>query len=165
MGVIVLTNEENIGLPDAIGRWTLDRLLGNPEVDYVATRFKAARDSYDAAGKVFARPANPQPAPPVDSLTGAYGSPAFGKVSVSRDGEAAVMTFETTGAAVRLEPWDGATFTATMVRKGRFAAMADSLGPLPLAFVQLQMGKPGEQNLLRMIFPDDQSYEFVRKTE
>jgi len=75
------------------------------------------------------------------------------------------MTFETTGAAVKLEPWDGNVLTATYIRTGRFAAMADSLGPLPLAFVQLQMGQPGKQDLLRLTFPDDQSYDFVRKTE
>jgi CubicO group peptidase (beta-lactamase class C family) len=165
IGVIVLTNEENIGLPDAIGRWTLDRILANPEVDYVAIKFKSVRDNYAAAGKLFNRPANPRPAPPIDNLTGAYVNPAFGKVSVNRDGEASIMTFETTGAAVKLEPWDGNVLTATYIRTGRFAAMADSLGPLPLAFVQLQMGQPGKQDLLRLTFPDDQSYDFVRKTE
>jgi CubicO group peptidase (beta-lactamase class C family) len=36
VGVIVLTNETNVGFPDAIGLWTLDRILDNPKVDYVA---------------------------------------------------------------------------------------------------------------------------------
>ena len=30
VGVIVLTNQQNVGLPDAIGLWALDRLLDNP---------------------------------------------------------------------------------------------------------------------------------------
>jgi hypothetical protein len=34
----VLTNEVNVGFPDAIGLWTLDRILGNPEVDHVAAK-------------------------------------------------------------------------------------------------------------------------------
>ena len=36
VGVVVLTNEANVGFPDAIGLWVLDRLLGNPKVDHVA---------------------------------------------------------------------------------------------------------------------------------
>jgi CubicO group peptidase (beta-lactamase class C family) len=36
LGVIVLSNQSNVGMPDAIGLWTIDRLLGNPMVDYGA---------------------------------------------------------------------------------------------------------------------------------
>ena len=43
VGVIVLTNLVNVGLPDAIGQWTFDRLLGNPEVDTVALKLEAAK--------------------------------------------------------------------------------------------------------------------------
>ena len=45
-GVIVLTNRDNVGLPDAIGEWTFDRLLGNPEVDHVALKLAAAKASF-----------------------------------------------------------------------------------------------------------------------
>jgi CubicO group peptidase (beta-lactamase class C family) len=165
VGVIVLTNEENVGFPDALGRWAMDRILAKPEVDDVAIRYKAAVDSYEANKKVFAKPANPQPAPPADTLTGTFINPAFGKVTVNRDGEGSIMTFETTGAALKLDPWDGNVFTAAYVPAGRFAAVAESLGPVPLAFVQLQMDKAGRQNLLRLTFPDDQSYDFARKAE
>ena len=41
VGVIVLTNQTNVGFPDAIGEWTLDRLMGNPDVDHVAAKLKA----------------------------------------------------------------------------------------------------------------------------
>ncbi len=165
VGVIVLTNEENQGLPDAVGRWTLDRILGNPELDDVAIRHKAAVDGYAANRKVFEKPAEPQPSPAADTLNGIFFHPAFGKASVSRDGEGSIMTFEATGAALKLDAWNGNVFTATLVRAGRFAAVADSLGPLPLAFVQLQMDHAGKQNQLRLTFPDDQSYDFARKTD
>jgi CubicO group peptidase (beta-lactamase class C family) len=164
-GVIVLTNEENQGLPDAIGRWTLDRILANPEVDDVAIRYQAAVKGYEANRKVFATPANPQPSPAADTLTGTFFNPAFGKVSVAADGRGQIMTFETTGATLKLDAWDGSIFTATFVRSARFAAVAESLGPLPLAFVQLQMDKAGKQNSLRLTFPDNQSYDFIRKTD
>ena len=165
VAVIVLTNEENQGLPDAIGRWTIDRILANPEVDDVAIRHKAAVEGYEANAKMFAKPANPLPSPPADALNGTFVNPAFGTASVARDGQRQVMTFETTGAALKLDAWNGNVFTATFVPADRFAAMADLLGPQPLAFVQLQMDKAGKQNLLRLSFPDDQSYDFTRKAE
>jgi CubicO group peptidase (beta-lactamase class C family) len=40
VGVIVLTNEGNRGLPVGIGMWALDRLLDNPAVDYIADTLK-----------------------------------------------------------------------------------------------------------------------------
>jgi CubicO group peptidase (beta-lactamase class C family) len=165
VGVIFLTNEENVGLPDALGRWTLDRLLDNPDVDDVAIQYKAAVTGYDERTKLFARAANPLPSPPAELLTGTFANPAFGDVSVTRDAETCVITFEATGAALKLQPWDGDVFTATLVPTGRFAAMAESLKPLPFAFVQLQMDKAGKQNLLRLTLPDEQSYEFIRKTD
>ena len=63
VGVVVLTNQTNAGLPDAIGEWVFDRLLGNPEVDNVALRFDAAMARFEAAETLFARPANPRPLP------------------------------------------------------------------------------------------------------
>ncbi len=47
LGVIVLTNETNVGFPDAIGLWTLDRILDNPEVDRVAEALKAATSRFE----------------------------------------------------------------------------------------------------------------------
>jgi CubicO group peptidase (beta-lactamase class C family) len=37
VGVIVLTNAQNMGYPDAIGLWLFDRILDNPEIDHVGT--------------------------------------------------------------------------------------------------------------------------------
>ena len=52
LGVIVLTNETNVGFPDAIGLWTLDRILDNPEVDHVAEALKAATSRFDTMTKL-----------------------------------------------------------------------------------------------------------------
>jgi CubicO group peptidase (beta-lactamase class C family) len=145
VGVIVLSNEVNVGFPDAIGVWTLDRILGNPDVDHVADKHKAAVAGYEAQAKQFARPANARPGLPVEILAGGFVNSAFGKASVSSDG---VMTLEKTGAALKLEPWDGGVFTATYVPAGRFAPMAEALGPLPIGFVQLQMDKDARPNVL-----------------
>ena len=43
VGVVVLSNEVNIGLPDALGRWVLDRLLGNPKSIMLRTRSRRPR--------------------------------------------------------------------------------------------------------------------------
>jgi CubicO group peptidase (beta-lactamase class C family) len=64
LGVIVLTNETNVGFPDAIGLWSLDRILDNPEVDHVAEALKAVTSRFDTMTKLFAKPANPRPFPP-----------------------------------------------------------------------------------------------------
>jgi hypothetical protein len=114
---------------------------------------------------MLARPANPQPGPSPEVLIGNFASPGFGKATITRDGDRSIMTFRATGAALNLQAWNGNVFTATLVPAGRFAAVADSLGRLPLAFVQLQMDYEGKPNILRLSFPDDQSYDFHRTNE
>src|SRR5205807_1697460 len=42
VGVVVLTNESNVGFPDAIGEWVFDRFMDNPVVDNVAVRLSEA---------------------------------------------------------------------------------------------------------------------------
>jgi len=64
IGVVVLTNEANVGFPDAVGEWVLDRLLGNPEVDHVGERLKLAKASAEKDARLWVRPANPRPSPP-----------------------------------------------------------------------------------------------------
>ena len=115
VGVVVLTNESNVGLPDAIGEWLFDRLMDNPAVDNVAARLAAARARFETSEKLFARPANPRPLPPLGPLAGDFASPVFGKVSVREEGGALTVAFETTGARLKLAPWDGEIFTVALV--------------------------------------------------
>jgi CubicO group peptidase (beta-lactamase class C family) len=161
-GVVVLTNEANVGFPDAVGQWTLDRLLGNPDVDHVAQRLKLAREQNEKETKQFARPANPRPFPPIGLLAGAYAHPFLGKTTMRADN--GVLTLELpTGAALRLDPWDGDIFTASVVPAGKFKDLADNLGPTPLAFAQFQMGKEGKLDLMRLTTSDGQSYDLRRE--
>lgn len=46
---------------------------------------------------------------------------------------------------------------------GRFAAMAEDLGPLPNGFVQFQADKDAKLNLLRLFFDDGQAYDLRRE--
>lgn len=163
VGIIVLTNAVNMGMPDAVGLWTLDRLLGNPEADHVGERLEAARTTFETAAQLFGKPANPRPFPPLAPLVGGFSHPSMGKAAVVLEGEALVMTFPATGAKLTLEPWDGEVFTAKLLPIGRFAAVAADLGPLPNGFVQFQIDKNAKLNRLRLSLDDGQAYEFTRE--
>jgi CubicO group peptidase (beta-lactamase class C family) len=162
IGVIILTNQGNVGFPDALGPWIFDRLLGNPQVDLVAEALKRAAKKFADDDKVFAKPANPRPFPPLAPLAGAFANPSFGKASLKHEADALVLELEN-GAELRLEPWDGDIFTAKLAPNGRFASVAQNLGPRPSGFVQFQMDKEGKLNLLRLSFDDGQAYEFHRE--
>ncbi|WP_306752647.1 serine hydrolase [Paracoccus actinidiae] len=163
VGVVVLTNETNVGLPDAIGEWTFDRLLGNPEIDHVAAKLTAARKSDADANATFARPTAPWPSPPTASLASSVDSPVFGKATLTTEGEGLVLALKTTGARLKLAPWDGDVFTASLVPEGRFAAIAANLGPLPMGFAQFQADETGKLATLRLTMADGQVYDFARK--
>ncbi|MGZ5813861.1 MAG: serine hydrolase domain-containing protein, partial [Xanthobacteraceae bacterium] len=88
VGLIILTNAENVGFPDALGAWAFDRLLNNPAVDHVANTLKAATAKFEATDKLFAKPANPRPFPPLASLAGNFVDASFGKAALRVDGDA-----------------------------------------------------------------------------
>ncbi|MFO1143932.1 MAG: serine hydrolase domain-containing protein [Amaricoccus sp.] len=163
VGVIVLTNLQNVGFPDAIGEWTLDRLLGNPDVDHVAQRLEAAKAAAAASAAAFAPVAGPAPPPPLAPLAGAYTNPAVGDASVAVDG-AGLRLDLATGASVRITPRDGGVFTAALAPEGRFKPLVEMLGPLPQAFAQFLADQSGAPGTLRLTFTDDgQRLEFTRK--
>jgi CubicO group peptidase (beta-lactamase class C family) len=161
VGVIILANA--VGFPDAIGAWAMDRILGNPQVDHSANLLKVATAKYDAAVKMFAKPEHPRPVPPLAPLAGRFANPGIGKTSVAVEGDALVLEITASGAKLELEPWDGDVFTAKLMPLGRFATIAEDLGPLPAGFVQFQIDKEAKLNVLRLSLDDGQAYEFVRE--
>ena len=163
LGVIVLSNQFNVGMPDALGLWTLDRLLGNPMVDYEATALAKAKATYTDGVKLVARPADPQPSPPLAPLGGNFANPSFGKAALRMDGDTAALEIAASGAKLRLDPWNGAVYTATLVPEGKFAAVASNLGPLPIAFAQFQNDKDGKPTTLRLTLLDGQACDFRRE--
>ena len=163
VGVVVLTNETNVGFPDAIGEWTFDRLLGNPEVDHVAAKLKAAREADAASAALFAPPAEPRPAPPTPPLAGSFASPVFGKAALTAEDDGLILALEATGARLRLAPWNGDVFTASLLPEGRFAAVAANLGQSPLGFAQHQVDATGKFDTLRLTMAGGQAYDFTRQ--
>jgi CubicO group peptidase (beta-lactamase class C family) len=163
VGVIVLTNEGNRGLPAAIGMWALDRLLDNPAVDYIADTLKQAKSEFASFEKLFDKPANPRPFPALAPLAGSVASPVFGKGVLRPEGEALVLEFKGTGAELALAPWDGDVFTVSMLPRGRFAPMVANMGDRLRGFAQFESGKDGKLGALRLTFAaDGQAYEFSR---
>ena len=163
LGVIVLSNQSNVGMPDALGLWTIDRLLGNPMVDYGAMTLANAEAGYVAGVKQFARPADPQPSPPLAPLAGNFANPGFGKAVLRLEGDTAALQIVASGARLRLDPWNGCVYSATLVPDRRFAATAANLGPLPIAYAQFQNDKDGKPAILRLTFPDGQARDFARE--
>jgi hypothetical protein len=162
-GVIVLSNQNNIGLPDAIGLWTLDRLLDNPKVDHAANALNNAKANFDKQVKLFAKPANPRPFPPLAPLAGKFANPSFGQAVVMEEEGALVMELLGTGAKLKLEPWDGSVFTFSLLPLGKFEAVVKNSGPLPAGFAAFDMGADGKLSLLRLSFDDGQAYVFSRE--
>jgi len=162
VGVIVLTNQAHAGLPDAIGRWTLDRLLGNPEIDYAAIDLEAAKTAAAAMAKAFERPAGALPSIPLSSFAGDWSNPVFGTSNATVDGDALNLALPT-GATLRLEPWNGDTFTVGLVPEGEMAVIAASFGPLPLGFAQFRIDGSGTYRKLAIDFTmESQEYVFTR---
>jgi CubicO group peptidase (beta-lactamase class C family) len=164
-GVVILTNTTNVGLPDALGAWVTDRMLGNPAIDYVSVTLKRAQDQAAQGTRNFARPQSPRPAPPLSPLAGSFSNAAIGRATVAVDEPRLVMTLEATGARLSIEPWDGDVFTAQLAAEGRFATIAANLGPSPNAFVQYQIGDRGGLDRLKLSMDDGQAYLFDRVTK
>ena len=162
VGVIVLSNARNVGFPDALGLWTLDRLLGNPVVDRVGQTLTAAKAKFAAAAKPFAKPDRPRPPPALAPLAGNFTSPVFGRATARPQDNALVLELAETGAQLALEPWDGEVFTVRLLPTGRFAAMVANTGDEPGGFAQFEADKDGKLAVLRITFSDGQAYGFRR---
>ncbi len=163
LGVVVLSNQAHMGLPDAIGKWVFDRLLGNPEVDYAAADLEAAKEADAAAGKMFDKPADALPPIPLAPLAGDWTGAVFGESALTVDGESLRLTLST-GAVLALDPWNGDVFTVRLLPEGDMAAMAANFGPLPLGFAQFEVDATGQYRDLDINFLlEPQEYRFRRE--
>jgi CubicO group peptidase (beta-lactamase class C family) len=164
VGIIVLTNEENVGFPDAVGGWIYDKLLGNPETDYVQQRLGRAEAAAAKEEKLYQQPAAPRPPPDLAPLAGDYASEEVGSAELRPDAGMLVATLEETGARLRLEPFDGAVFTVRLVPEGRFAPVAASLGDNSLGFANFEANAAGHLTRLRWT-PWGQAYLWRKKPD
>lgn len=162
LGVVILTNQTNVGFPEALGQWILDRLLGNPAVDYAALKLPEEKAQFEAATKKFAKPAQPRPFPPLAPLAGSFRHPSIGEARVTLDGDGLTMEFSRTGAKFKLETWDGDVFVARLLPEGKFAAIV-ALDYMTKGFAQFQTGSDGALGQLKLTLADGQPFTFQRQ--
>ncbi len=116
IGVVVLTNLGGSALPDIIARNVVDRLLGLTPVDWndrLLKRFEAGEKAGDKAeGRAdLDRKKGTRPAHALDDYVGEYENPAYGTVTVSRDGPAKLKA-TLHAIPMHLEHWHYETFRA-----------------------------------------------------
>jgi uncharacterized protein DUF3471/beta-lactamase family protein len=117
LGVVALSNKDGTSLPEIVTRVALDRMLGLPPIDWDA-RIKARSDEEEKAAEkatggleTFEHKKGTKPAHALDEYTGDYEHPAYGTVTVSRDG-AANLEVRFHGIPMKLEHWHYETFRA-----------------------------------------------------
>jgi CubicO group peptidase (beta-lactamase class C family) len=117
IGVVALANMDGTPLPEIVCRVAVDRMLGLEPIDWSA-RLKARADEAEkgvekAKGGLeqYDRKKGTKPAHTLDEYAGDYAHPAYGTVSVVRNGTAGL---EATIHAIpmRLEHWHYETFRA-----------------------------------------------------
>ncbi|HTV43764.1 MAG TPA: serine hydrolase [Stellaceae bacterium] len=161
VGVIILTNEQNKGFPDAVALWAFDRLLGNPEIDYVQKALGRAKAAAAEEQVIYERPATPRPSPELADLSGDYRSSEMGPATLVVENGGLMATLQKTGVRFRLEPYDGAVFSVHLVPEGRFAALDRSLGDTPFGFAAFVPDARARLSRLRLIV-EGQSYFWAR---
>jgi CubicO group peptidase (beta-lactamase class C family) len=154
VGVVILSNQANMGFSDAVAMWVYGHLLGSPASDPVTAAIEKARKQHQAAFSRFTPPASAAPPPSPTALTGSYHSNVFGNASLADHSGKLVLTLHETGAQFILHPFDGAVFTLSLNPEGSFAAIAATMGDLPAGFANFQAGVDGRLTRLELILED-----------
>jgi CubicO group peptidase (beta-lactamase class C family) len=117
LGVVVLSNKDGTALPEVLCRVAIDRMLELPPIDWNA-RIKARADEGENAAdkakgglEVFDRKKGTHPAHALEEYAGEYEHPAYGIVSVTRDG-ATGLTATIHAIPMKLEHWHYETYRA-----------------------------------------------------
>src|SRR5262245_48973595 len=106
LGIVVLTNGEPVGLPEAVAATFLDEVLvGHPTKDWL----KHYHDLYAAEPAVFPdqRPSSPIPPRDDSAYVGTYQSDYYGPVEVAATENGLVLEIGPKAYAFPLSPWDG----------------------------------------------------------
>lgn len=153
VGMIVLTNAENQGFPDALAQWVYDRLLGNDAVDNVALALEASR-AKEIAELEKAAPSAKAPAPQdLTALAGTYASPLLGDVTVGVSGDKLKLKLEDTEATLTLTPRDEDLFDARLDASGAYVAVATMTGDEVITQVRFERGDGGAVTGMNWISP------------
>lgn len=147
-GVVVLSNAQNNGFPDALAFWIYGKMLGDADLDPMKGALERAKAQAETAQARFVPPKAPRPSGDLAALAGTYRGPVLGAATLRAEAGALVLALEETGAQVRLDPFDGMIFTARLLPTGRFANVVRLNGDTPLGFAQFEAGGDGRLGAL-----------------
>ncbi|MQT12414.1 serine hydrolase [Segnochrobactrum spirostomi] len=161
VGIVILTNEQNQGFPDAVATWFYQRYLGEDPTDWVDRALTTARVRASEDEQNLVAPSAPAPLPAASDVAGHYTNPALGTLELAADGDGLAMRLEETGAVLTLKPWSGAVYTFALKPEGRFAVTAAQGDTGPAGFAQFVMDKTGRLSDLEWKMAG-QSFTFTR---
>ncbi|WP_443049374.1 serine hydrolase [Streptomyces sp. HD] len=115
LGIVVLTNGEPLGIPEAIASTFLDTVqTGGPTVDWLAFLgpiFKATLQGEHSEVDYSKPPASPAPAKANSAYTGTYANEYYGPMTVSAPGGELTMQLGPKKQRFALHHYDGDTFS------------------------------------------------------
>ncbi|MFI6466716.1 serine hydrolase [Streptomyces sp. NPDC050528] len=115
LGIVVLTNGEPIGVPEAIASTFLDTAqTGGPTVDWLAFLgpvFKQSLHGEESQVDYAKPPASPAPAKANSAYTGTYANDYYGPMTVSVQGNELTMQLGPKKQRFPLRHYDGDTFS------------------------------------------------------
>ncbi|CAN7524044.1 serine hydrolase [Bosea sp. LjRoot90] len=155
-GIVILTNLDNGGMPDALAMWFYDRVLGNPAVDNIALAAASAKGRREAA-QAEAAGFVPGPLSPIASaFAGSYASPILGDATVALTEGKLGLTLEKTEAQILLEPNkdDPYLFQARLAPIGAFVAPAEMSGGEPFVRLRFETDAAGKITQMRWLSPE-----------
>ncbi|MGO4571017.1 serine hydrolase domain-containing protein [Microvirga sp. 2TAF3] len=153
VGIVILTNLENTGFPDALAQWFYDRVLGNTTVDNVALALEAARAREEEERRKAPKAAPASASQDLSALSGAYASPILGEVTASVIGEKLRLRLEETEAVLTLEPLGADTFNARLDPTGDYAPVVAMTGDEPLTQIRFERDGNGAVKRMRWLSP------------
>ena len=113
LGIIVLTNAEPTGAPEAVAADFIDRVeTGRVSRDWYAAFHPIMAQLNAPVGSLAGKtpPSTPQGSAPLEALVGTYADPYYGRATIARSGAGLELTLGPAGQRYALSHWDGNTF-------------------------------------------------------
>lgn len=159
LGIVVLTNAEPTGAPEAVGADFMDRVeTGRVSRDWYAAYHPLLAALNAPAGSLAGKtaPAAPQASAPVARLVGTYASPYYGRATITRVGDGLELTLGPARLRYALSHWDGNIFA--------FAPSGENEAPGSRAALTFTTGRRGKVRDFRIDYLDEAGQSrFVRR--
>jgi CubicO group peptidase (beta-lactamase class C family) len=118
LGIVVLTNAQPVGLPEAVAQTFFDLYTqGHPTQDWltiIGAYFKALLEREDDAVPDYSKltpPSSPAPSQSLSAYVGTYRNSYYGTIDILEQSNALCLRLPAQGNLYTLSHWDGDTFT------------------------------------------------------